>query len=109
MMHAGDEERALRARYLQVRAKMRALAATLAAAEARLRREARTSEDPEMAILVAQVNAQRASLEQAGAELELRLQTVNGICVVADRARVSELRARARRGTDRTTSGGGEA
>jgi hypothetical protein len=74
-----DPRPALRAVYghwLRVRDRVRALEASLAAAEHRLQRDARRSDDPAMATLAEQLSTERQALQALAAELDARIAAV---------------------------------
>ena len=74
-----DPRPALRAAYghwLRVRDRVRALEASLAAAEHRLQRDARRSDDPAMATLAEQLLTERQAMQALAAELDARIAAV---------------------------------
>jgi hypothetical protein len=96
-----DPRLALRATYghwLRVRAKARALEASLVAAEHRLRRDARHNDDRDMATLVRQMSAQRQAMRKLAGELDARIAEVKRDCDAIEAAQTEVLVAAARTG-----------
>ncbi len=94
-----DPRGALRAAYaqwLRVRANVRALAASLVAAEYALRRDARRSDDPDQATLVRQLAAERSAIDVLAAELDLRIAHVKSECAAIEAAYAETVGAKAR-------------
>ena len=61
------------ARWLRVRANVRAMSAKLAAADHALQRDARRSDDPDMGVLLTQLATERASLAALAGQLDIRI------------------------------------
>jgi hypothetical protein len=76
----GAALRAARGQWLRVRAKVRALEASLAAAQHGLQRDARRCADPDMAVLVTQMNAERQAMQTLASELDERIAGVKRQC-----------------------------
>jgi hypothetical protein len=83
--------------WLRLRAKVRALATSLVAAEYGLRRDARRCDDPAMTTLVRQLAAERRALEALGSELDARIAGVKRDCAALDAGRREAVAAAARR------------
>ena len=83
--------RATAARWLRVRAQLRASANRLAAEEHALQRAAVRSEDPAMTELLEQLRAQRASVDVVAADVDERLNAVQGAIGMCAREYVSTL------------------
>jgi len=103
-----DPRPALRATYghwLRVRDRVRALEASLAAAEHRLQRDARCSDDPAMATLAAQLSMERQAMESLASGLDARIATVKFDCDAIESAHVEAIVAAARtKGRDLTST-----
>jgi hypothetical protein len=94
-----DPRPPLRATYghwLRVRDRVRALEASLAAAEHRLQRDARQTDDPDMAILAAQLAAERQAVRAVATELDAHIATVKGECDAIESTHVEAVVAAAR-------------
>jgi hypothetical protein len=94
-----DPRPLLRATYwhwLRVRARVRALEAALAAAEHRLRRDARGSDDPDMATLAAQLSGERQAMQALAAELDTHIATVKPDCDAVESTHAEAVVAAAR-------------
>ena len=94
-----SDPRATRAQWLRLRAKVRALTASLTAAEHALRRDARRSDDPDMATLAAQLVEHRQAFEMLGRELDARVARFKRECAVLEAAHVEAIVDAARVGT----------
>lgn len=92
------ELRTVRARWLRLRAKVRGLEAQLVAAQHELRRDARRSDDPQFAVLVERLAAERRALRTLGTQLEARLRALEPVVRAAEAATVDACAASARRG-----------
>jgi hypothetical protein len=73
-------QRAMYAHWLRIRANVRALTASLAAAEHGLRCDARRGADADLAILAQQLAAERCAMDTFAAELDARIVAVKAQC-----------------------------
>jgi hypothetical protein len=89
--------RAVYGRWLRVRANVRALATSLAAAEHGLRRDARRTGDADLETLTAQLVTERQAIESLGRELDVRIAAVKRDCAAVDARHVQSIAAAARR------------
>jgi hypothetical protein len=92
--------RAAYAQWLRVRANVRALAASLVAAEYALRRDMRRSDDPDYATLVRQLAAERSAIDVLAAELDGRIAHVKSECAAIEACYVETVGATVRRSPD---------
>ncbi len=95
-----DPRGALRAAYaqwLRVRANVRALAASLVAAEHAVRRDIPRSDDSDQATLVRQLAAERSAIDVLAAELDVRIAQVKSECDAIEAAFLETIGAAARR------------
>ncbi len=102
-----DPRPALRETYghwLRVRAKVRAHEAALVAAEHRLRRDARGSDDPDMTTLVKQLFAERQAMRRLAGELDAHIAEVKRDCAAIEAAHTEAVVAGARTGVIRGAS-----
>lgn len=91
------ELRATYAHWLRVRARVRALAASLAAAEHGMQRDARQSADADLATLAAQLSSERLAIATLAAELDGRIATVKRDCEMLESTHVEAIVSAARR------------
>jgi len=89
------------AQALRLRGRVRALAASLAAAEFALRRDARRNDDPAMATLVAQLAAQRRSIAATGRDVDASIAAARTAALVARERHIEALMSAARRSLQR--------
>ncbi len=94
------ELRTALARWLQLRARVRALAHALVASEHAMQRDARRrGDEPELAVLAAQLRDERTALDALGGELDDRIAAVKRDVTAIEAAFVGQLRAQARHGS----------
>jgi hypothetical protein len=94
-----DPRPALRATYghwLRVRDRVRALEASLAAAEHRLQLDARRNDDPAMATLAAQLSTERQAMQALAAELDAHIGTVKRDCAAIESTHIEAIVSAAR-------------
>ena len=88
--------RAVYAQWLRVRANVRALETSLAAAEYALQRDARRTDDSDMATLVTQLASERRAIVTLARELDARIADVKRDCQAIETGHVEALVAAAR-------------